>query len=106
MTIDQIRALGKEDMLNALGLESRRTYVDYIGPVLAVFGLGVAVGAGMGILMAPRSGKETRRELSQGMHNMPEAIAALPQRAASAVKRVSDQVSEAVHDSKAFDHSA
>lgn len=106
MTIDQIRALGKEDLLHALGLETRRTYTDYVGPALAAFGVGVAVGAGMGLLLAPRSGKETRKEISQGIQHAPEAIAALPQRAASAVKRASEQMNEAVHDSKLLDHSA
>jgi len=106
MTLEQIRALGKDDFLNVLGLETRRTYTDYLGPALAAFGVGMAVGAGMGLLLAPRSGKETRKEISQGIQHAPEAIAALPQRAASAVKRASEQMNDAVHDSKLLDHSA
>ncbi|MCA9596943.1 MAG: YtxH domain-containing protein [Myxococcales bacterium] len=36
-------------------------------PGLGAFALGVLAGAGLGLLLAPRSGKETRRAISNAL---------------------------------------
>ena len=57
------RGLGTNDVLAALGLERRRTPIDLMIPVAGLFFAGLLVGAGVAILVAPKSGRETRREL-------------------------------------------
>lgn len=67
-----LRHLHADDALGWLGLERRR------GPLasLGVFGVGMAVGAGVGVLFAPASGVETRRRLMAALGLKPEAESA------------------------------
>lgn len=101
MTLDKIKSLDKDDLLNMLGLETRRNTMDYLVPALALFGVGIVVGAGIGLLVAPRPGRELRDDLAQRIQNAPEAISRLPQRASEAMHRVSDQLAQDAHDGKA-----
>jgi hypothetical protein len=61
--IDALRGLGTDDVLAALGLERRRSSVDVVLPAAGLFLAGLMVGAGVALLVAPKSGRETRREL-------------------------------------------
>lgn len=57
------RGLSTSDVLAALGLERRRTPIDVMIPAAGLFFAGLMVGAGVALLMAPKSGRDTRREL-------------------------------------------
>ena len=100
MNMDNIRNMDKDDLLNVFGLETRRNTVDYLVPALALFGVGVLVGTGIGLLVAPRPGKELRGDIAKGLQQAPEAMARLPQRASDAMHRVSDQLTERMSDGK------
>ena len=63
MNLRDVSNVSKDDLLNAIGLETRRTATDYVLPALGVFGAGLLVGAGLGLLFAPKSGKELRGNL-------------------------------------------
>jgi hypothetical protein len=52
-----------DDLLELVGLESRRSSTDKLVPALALFGAGVLVGVGLGLMLAPRPGRELREEL-------------------------------------------
>ena len=90
MNLDSMKHLDKDDFLNLLGLETRRNAVDYLVPALALFGVGVVVGTGIGLLVAPKPGRELREDLAQRLHNAPDAISRLPARANEAMHRVSE----------------
>lgn len=49
--------------LAAIGLQPRRTTTDYILPVIGIFGVGVLVGAGLGLMLAPKRGSELRGDI-------------------------------------------
>lgn len=53
----------KDDMLEMIGLESRRTATDKLVPALALFGAGVLVGVGLGLMLAPKPGNQLREDL-------------------------------------------
>ncbi len=57
--------LDRDDLLEAIGLESRRTTTDKMVPALALFGAGVLVGVGLGLMLAPKPGRELRDDLKQ-----------------------------------------
>lgn len=99
MNLDKIRNFEKDDFLNMLGLETRRSAVDYMVPALALFGVGVFVGTGIGLLVAPRPGRELRDDLAHRFQRAPEAIARIPQRTSEAIHRVSDPMSHK-HEAK------
>ena len=58
-----LRDLSADDILSAMGLQTRRTTTDYMLPALGIFGVGVLVGAGIGMLFAPKAGSEIRNQI-------------------------------------------
>ena len=64
MKIGDIRNYSKDDLLEALGLETRRTAMDWVLPGLGLFATGLLVGAGLGLMLAPKSGAEMRADLA------------------------------------------
>ena len=60
---DSVRGFGTDEMLAALGLERRRSLFDVALPAAGLFFAGLAIGAGVAFLVAPRTGRDTRRAL-------------------------------------------
>lgn len=63
-----------DSALSAIGLERRRTVADLIMPALGLFGLGVVVGAGLGLMFAPKQGKELRGDVRRGLNRVGSRI--------------------------------
>lgn len=59
----QLANLEKDDILKVFGMEERRTTMDVILPAVGLFSVGLLVGAGLGLLLAPKSGRELRDDL-------------------------------------------
>lgn len=57
--VTTIKSLGVDDVLGWVGLSRKRSPLTTI----AVFGAGVALGAGMAVLLSPTSGEALRRDL-------------------------------------------
>jgi hypothetical protein len=68
-TMKAVRDVGSDDILAALGLERRRNVLDYVLPAVSYFAVGLAVGAGVTLLVAPKTGRQMRRELSEKVRN-------------------------------------
>lgn len=62
---NKLKDVEKDDVLALMGLQSRRSAMDALLPALGLFGLGVLVGAGVGLLLAPKSGAELRGDLKE-----------------------------------------
>ncbi|HYV43320.1 MAG TPA: hypothetical protein VFA20_00605 [Myxococcaceae bacterium] len=77
-----LRNLDKDDLLNLVGLESKRSMADAIVPTLTAFSVGVLVGVGVGLLLAPKPGAELREDLrsrlGRGESNSPTTGAFSP----------------------------
>jgi hypothetical protein len=58
-----IQDLDRDDVLETLGLQERRSGVATTFGTLGIFALGCLVGAGIGLAFAPKSGDELRNEL-------------------------------------------
>jgi hypothetical protein len=67
-----------EDLLDLVGLESRRSTGDKLVPALALFGAGVLVGVGLGLMLAPKPGRELRDELKNKLSKGDEGPAPAP----------------------------
>ncbi|MBK6922944.1 MAG: YtxH domain-containing protein [Deltaproteobacteria bacterium] len=63
-----------ESALAAIGLQPRRSTSDYLLPALGLFGVGVLVGAGLGLMFAPKRGAELRGDISRGVRTVGEKI--------------------------------
>jgi len=71
----RIPDVDRDDVLGAVGLESRRTAADKIVPALAIFGAGVILGVGIGMMMAPKAGSELRSDIRSKLHRGKEGSA-------------------------------
>jgi hypothetical protein len=58
-----LRNMDKDDLLNVIGLEAKRSTADAVVPTLTAFSVGVLVGVGIGLLLAPKPGAELRDDL-------------------------------------------
>ena len=63
MKLSDIRDLNKDDVLAALGLASKPSTSERLLGTLSIFGIGLLVGAGAALLLAPKSGQDLREDL-------------------------------------------
>ena len=61
-------------LLEKLGLQHKRSTSDVLLPALGVFTAGVAAGAVLGLLFAPRRGDETRTEIVHRLEDLRERV--------------------------------
>ncbi len=57
--------IDKDELLDLVGLESRRSTGERMVPALALFGAGVLLGVGLGMMLAPKPGRELRDDLRE-----------------------------------------
>ena len=84
--LKRLADVDKDDLLDLIGLEERRTSTDKLVPALALFGAGVLVGVGLGLMLAPKTGRELRQDVKQKLHKGSAAAATNGEAAASAAK--------------------
>jgi gas vesicle protein len=76
MKINDLRDLSKDDVLSALGLTSKPSTSERLLGTLPIFGVGLLVGAGAALLLAPKSGEALRADLGERVRNLrPEGAA-------------------------------
>ena len=63
-----------DSALSALGLERRRQSAEFILPALGLFGLGLVVGAGVGLMLAPKRGVELRGDVRRGLNQVGQRL--------------------------------
>ncbi len=63
------RIMGYEmgDILALVGVTRKRTFLGAVLPALGLIAAGVAVGAGVGLIFAPSSGRHLRGDLREGV---------------------------------------
>ncbi len=61
--LSDLKKLDKDDLLNLIGLETRKDTSDYLLPALGAFTVGVLLGVGVGLMLAPKPGNELRNDL-------------------------------------------
>jgi gas vesicle protein len=70
--------------------------------LLAGIGLGVLIGAVLGLLFAPKSGEELRSDLSQRLHDLSEKVRELSQqiyeRGGETVRNLRERVARKAHE--------
>jgi hypothetical protein len=70
MKINELRDFSKDDVLSALGLTSKPSTSDRLLATLTIFGVGLLVGAGAALLLAPKSGEALRSDLGERFRNL------------------------------------
>jgi hypothetical protein len=84
MTLKELRNLDKDDILEMLGLETKQSTGSWIAGTLGTFGVGLLVGAGIALLLAPKPGRELRQDIRERLRRAPDeasdAMSSLPGR--------------------------
>lgn len=73
LSLKDLRNLDRDDLLETLGLQ-RRGNVDWVVPAVTALGVGLLVGAGLGLLFAPKSGNELREDLRERLQSGLDAL--------------------------------
>jgi hypothetical protein len=68
MKLQDLRNMDKDDFLGILGLETKHTLTHELLGTLATFGVGLLVGAGVALLLAPKAGSALRHDLRAKLH--------------------------------------
>ncbi len=63
MKLQDVKDMNKDDLLGLLGLQTKRSVASQLLGSLGTFGIGLLVGAGVALLLAPKAGRELREEL-------------------------------------------
>jgi len=87
-----------EKMLDQLGLEKKRATRDVVLPALGIFGAGIAVGASLGLLFAPKQGRELRSDIRRSLEDLRERSAEeyeeLREKSEEALEKARERVEE------------
>jgi hypothetical protein len=86
-------SMSRDDILGSLGLQTRRSPAGYLLPALGMFGVGLLAGAGLGMLFAPRTGREIRRELGTRVSDMTTKLK-------TKMRRTKDEVAASLEDAR------
>jgi YtxH-like protein len=65
MKLSDLSDLSKDDILSALGLAAKPSATERLLGTVGVFGLGLLIGAGAALLLAPKSGQGLREDLGE-----------------------------------------
>jgi gas vesicle protein len=88
MKLKELRNFDKDDILEMMGLQTKTSTGAFLAGTLGTFGVGLLIGAGLGLLLAPKPGRELREDLRDRFRRIPgdseDAVAAMGGRESSA----------------------
>ena len=68
MKLHDMKNMDKDDFLGLIGLQTKDSVANQLLGTLATFGIGLLVGAGVALLLAPKAGRELRHDLRAKLH--------------------------------------
>ena len=75
MKLNDIRNLSRDDVLAVLGLQSRASTASSVFASIGLIGLGMVIGAGAALALAPKSGRELREDLTTRLNGTTRRVA-------------------------------
>lgn len=63
MKLHDLKDMDKDDFLGLIGLQTKRSLTSELLGTLGTFGIGLLVGAGVALLLAPKPGRELRHDI-------------------------------------------
>lgn len=74
MTLKELRKVDKDDILDMLGLEAKSSTAGWVAGTLGTFGVGLLVGAGIALILAPKPGRELREDIRDRLRRAPDDL--------------------------------
>lgn len=84
--LKELKNLDRDTLLGALGLQTKQQPTDTVLAILGSFAAGMLVGTGIGMLVAPKTGRTLRRQLRRGAHELVDRAQDGAQEAAAEVR--------------------
>ncbi|TSC31814.1 YtxH domain-containing protein [Corallococcus sp. Z5C101001] len=75
LSLKDLKKLDRDDVLDLIGLETRRTTAETALPALGIFAAGLLVGVGVGLLLADKPGTQLRGDLRQRIQGGQDKLA-------------------------------
>jgi gas vesicle protein len=69
MKMQDLKDMDRDDFLGMIGLQSKRSFTGELLGTLGTFGIGLLVGAGVALLLAPKPGRDLRHDIRAKLHN-------------------------------------
>jgi hypothetical protein len=63
MKLRDLRDMDKDDFLGLVGLQTKRSFTSELLGTMGTFGIGLLVGAGIALMLAPKPGRELRQDI-------------------------------------------
>ena len=63
MKLHDLKDMDKDDFLGMIGLQTKRSLTGELLGALGTFGIGMLVGAGVALLLAPKPGRDFRQDI-------------------------------------------
>jgi hypothetical protein len=73
LSLRDLKRLDRDDLLELVGLQ-RSSSNDWVAPALTALGVGLLVGAGLGLLLAPKAGSELRNDLRDKLRSAQDSL--------------------------------
>jgi len=73
LSLKDLKKLDRDDLLDLVGLQ-RSSSNDWVAPALTALGVGLLVGAGLGLLLAPKPGSELRNDLKDRLRSAQDTL--------------------------------
>ena len=74
MNFKDLRNLDKDEILGLLGLETKHSTGGAVAATLGTFGIGLLVGAGIALLLAPKPGRMLREDIRERLRRAPSDL--------------------------------
>jgi len=74
MNLKDLKNLDKDELLGMLGLETKTSTGRWLAGTLSTFGIGMLVGAGVALMLAPKPGRELRGDIRERLRRAPEDL--------------------------------
>jgi gas vesicle protein len=71
MNFKDLKNLDRDDVLGMLGLEQKHSTGAWLAGTLGTFGIGMLVGAGIALILAPKPGRELREDIRDRLRRAP-----------------------------------
>ncbi len=72
--LKHLRDMDKNDLLEALGLEERKSGVANLLPVIGAAAAGIIIGAAVGFLLAPKAGRDLRTDIGEKFRGVRDRV--------------------------------